>query len=380
MSPARRDPAPVPSRRATAFVRARMASPTIRWTAHRPAASSLRGVESSRAPRLGSSGLCLAAGLLLACGDAARPAPAGSASTAQSSSPTAAPSAAPSVAPSGSASPSASLSSAEADEACATYAKALCAKEAACRPVAFTIAHGDPATCEKHVAATCRADLAPDGAGATRETLDACAAARTGSCEALVGELPAPCRPPGPRALGKACGHSAECASGFCDREVGKPCGTCASLPTAHQPCQRGVLCDFGLGCGAGLCLPKVPEHEACTSTATCQAPLRCVKHECAAPGKAGDRCDVHDDGSPSCDEGAGLVCRSGRCAKAKLLEHGARCDKDGVCTAGEQCGRKGVCEPPAKAGDPCSPAGPFCAAPAVCAGGVCAAPSSDCR
>lgn len=314
--------------------------------------------------------------LLVACGDhggRGAPSAAPSASVAAVATSSSAPIGTPSESARAGASSPATI------EACGRYAAGRCAKEKACFPFRFDTEHASIEACVRAVSATCAAEMAPPKSGATPATLDACLSATTASCDALLAAPPESCHPAGETPTGGPCSRAAECVGGYCDREPDARCGVCAELPKQHEACAKGVLCEYGSSCEGGHCFRRAEAGEPCDASSMCRAPLRCFHHECVAPAKEHEACDDAEVKAPACDEDAGLYCAARTCAPRKRAKLGERCGAAAACVDGRHCGRKGVCEASAKEGDPCSPSGPFCDAPAACTRGICAVPAATC-
>ena len=246
--------------------------------------------------------------------------------------------------------------------ACASLARALCAKADDCAPFANTLVFGGRATCEERLQLDCLGRFAP-GSSATPADTSACADSLSSqSCAAFArGDLGAACAPrPGTAPSGATCLDDRQCASAFCARAADAACGVCAPPTTAGGPCVRG-------SCSAGTVCPKG------TTTATCLVP---------EPGPLGATCTV----SEQCDVGHGLGCNplTGRCIRLALASSGT-CGLDLAAATYNACGASASCSPvlagkcvaAAEDGAPCSnaEAGPPCLPPARCVSGRCSLP-----
>jgi hypothetical protein len=210
--------------------------------------------------------------------------------------------------------PASSMSTAE---ACITYERAVAMRKAECNQ-----STPDPVGAGVYL---CPDLLFSDGSTRTVAGLLACIGDwRAFPCDKIIAGYVPDCVTPGTRMVGQTCALSAQCESLYCIALQGQNgCGVCA--PTAAE----GGACNTMM---ADYCKPGL----SCTS-GKCVAPdLSMVSVTPPAPRKqTGEPCKVFDD-----------------CIEADY------CDG----TPGME-----VCTPFPKAGEPCTPAGSYCAPDAFC-------------
>lgn len=250
-------------------------------------------------------------------------------------------------------------------DACAQFARALCARRFECIPHAFAVGHGfgdafgTENTCVERTSLACASWQALPGTRATAEPLLACAQ-----------ELAAlPCR---------TSTHTLTHSAGGCDLTAGSF--------AAGLGCEQYVQCQSE-ECRAGVCAEPsaeapAPEPGDPCGTGGCGDDLVCFEDLCTPPALEGEPCGPD---LPACAPYAELTCddasvcaphptTSGACgARAGGLEYRA-------CAEGECVGRNdfglGHCQAYAEDGETCEAfAGPACLYPALCVDDRCQVP-----
>jgi hypothetical protein len=259
--------------------------------------------------------------------------------------------------------------SAEAKQACATFASTLCAKLQSCSAFVLGVLYGDTATCEKRIALSCVPSYGAAGTSATP--------AKTRACEQSIGALACPafltadwgaaCKTdPGTIAQGGACGDDAQCATTFCARAPDAACGICQPPTTPGGPCVQSS-CSAGMVCPAGQ--------------STCITPVA---------GKVDDMCTAQEQ----CDLAHAVGCNttSRKCLALTLAQPQGSCGANSivptsyaVCPASGTCSAAlaGKCSAAAADGEACSTAdtGAHCVPPARCISSKCLVPDpTTCR
>lgn len=219
---------------------------------------------------------------------------------------------------------------------CASQATAFCTRYEECDSNRFIGAYENMSICVEVTTAACETP----SAAAPRPTDPAtCAAARAGSCAAILGfagEMPAACLPgPGDRNRDQACGYDSQCGmegdarlycrgvtnpacedgncyqptfnGSSCNDSVFDPCDTLAGYSCVHSFAQREMMgtpawnqqkcemvqygaagadcfedtekqCGFGLICMNETCMPTAPEGATCNPSASlCETGLACI-------------------------------------------------------------------------------------------------------
>jgi hypothetical protein len=295
--------------------------------------------------------------------------------------------------------------------ACTEAALATCALMARCSPHNLAENYGVEDTCITRQTISCEISLLAPGTGKTLAETTMCAVAE--GAESCTDDLnlapPGACRQQvGHGGTGSACGHSAQCASGFCAIEPQNDCGTCQLAPTVGASCASLTSCGQGLDCMTDTCVAYVTEMgEACSPTAPCGAGLACVMQGSATSGvceseaeTVGATCDPTGAG---CDRNVNLWCVNdptlpdfGTCQPVAYAMPGSPCYVvNGVqtyCALGTCVpngdGSGATCVGRAGDGEPCnSVSGPACISPSRCVGtevdggtsGLCQLPAEAC-
>jgi hypothetical protein len=264
-------------------------------------------------------------------------------------------------------------------QACAAYARSVCAKLAACSPAQMRADFGDMAGCAARKALGCSTGAGAPGAQISAQVLMACASELgTAACDAFATRGVGSCLLRGTRGDGDACASDFQCGSGFCKRTRGVNCGSCTPLGRANSPCLESIECGPGLECSAtGLCVAPSAAGMPCSDAQPCKVGTYCAGQACAAQVEAaGAACQ----GRNSCAAERGLVCSQNACAAVTFSRPGQACGGPGIllCEASGDCllgqGDMGVCSMVAQDGQSCA-AGQSCLAPAECISGICDVP-----
>jgi hypothetical protein len=297
-----------------------------------------------------------------------------------------------------------------AEQACDSYAQALCDKLQSCLGVFVTVAWGDAATCKTRYVPKCLDAFKATGTAAQPADLAACGdAAKSASCEALLNnDPPTACTPKkGSVDNGAPCGDDGQCKSGFCGfDDTKRVCGVCGGAPTAGASCADGKKCGRGLVCATnGKCAAPAAEGATCSDTTPCQANLSCTAGKCAKKlTTEGAACS---DTTPECDGTQGLFCVQAKCQKVTFAAEGMPCGAKidtstmpakitslTLCKAGGWCKGydpaksklEGTCTKASADGESCGtdtvdPRNPPCVAPALCLANKCTYPlPSSCK
>jgi hypothetical protein len=277
--------------------------------------------------------------------------------------------------------PSGSTGGGTQTDVCASYATNYCNRLAACSTYRLGTLFGDVDGCIARMKPICATVLQAPGTGLDAATYGACATAySTASCDDLLlaGWKPPACKATGTLAEGAACGHNAQCASGYCKVGYTQVCGTCTPLVASGGSCTRSEDCQEGLGCvSPGMCGAVAPLGAGCR-TIPCDPRLVCINLICERRLTLDAACVPQDFGI--CDLDTGLYCDSAtmRCAATTLAPNGASCTGGvGVvaCIAGGcGVGTPRVCEPATADGAACNSELP-CRYPAICVSAVCRVP-----
>lgn len=275
-----------------------------------------------------------------------------------------------------------------AEAACASHAKAQCARAKACGEFLFGAMWGDAATCEARVSLGCVDKLSESGVTWKPEGLMSCAdSLAAASCDDLaLGILPAACAPtPGTLSATDSCVHDEQCSTGFCKKGSFGACGSCAERAKAGASCSRGSDCAAGLLCANRSCRAPAAQGQSCSTSRPCSPGLVCNGGTCAKGAPAGSSCAETPTSPDPCDRASGVFCSSllMQCSAAKVVASGESCNPFfDVCAAGGTCdgfGNSGSCRPPPREGDSCtvSGSGAGCFAPSVCELGKCVVPTA---
>lgn len=273
------------------------------------------------------------------------------------------------------------------NEGCEELGKAICTKRIECSAFAAKVDGPNFEVCKTLVAADCELSTkVPDGQW-TQDAARACAQNYPAlSCDdALTGNIPMLCRPPGNRPVGAACGDGFQCQSLLCNRTSSTACGTCVALPKLGEACTSA--CDFGSQCSRGVCSPYRALGEACDADFECLPSLSCMTGLCKAPmlgGACGAEWECSFDALQYCDSGT-LSCQPFPIAFSKIGESCGNgsdqivlCPRDAYCrTMGSQA--FGICTALPVEGQACAITGSgvnvrqLCRSPYTCINGSCA-------
>ena len=259
----------------------------------------------------------------------------------------------------------------DAQQACAAFADAYCAKLQSCSTFVMSVAYGDLATCKARWVLNCTPNFGAPGTSATPARTNTCAQSIGAlSCTTfLSGDLGTACAvAPGTVAQGGACGDDAQCASTFCARVPTAVCGTCQPVTMAGDPCVQSSC--------------SVSTNTVCPAGKT-----TCVK---PVAGKVGDSCVGHEQ----CDVGHQVGCNptNSKCIALTLATSGGTCGADSiiptsvaVCPASGTCSSSlgGKCSAVGMDGASCSTSdtGTHCMPPARCVASKCTLPNpTTCR
>jgi hypothetical protein len=273
--------------------------------------------------------------------------------------------------------PSGSKSGTQTD-GCAAYATNYCNRLATCSPFLIQVQFGDVASCVARMQPLCGARMQAQGSGLGAAQVQACADAYpSAACEKviLVGWQPDACAVKGTLADGAACGHGAQCVSGYCRTPFTQVCGACTPLVPLGGGCSRIEDCAAPYAClNSGTCGALTPRGGGCRTT-PCELDLECINLVCDSSPGAGAACE---NGIYDCTDRLGLYCEptTMRCTAETVVPTGGSCATGAVI-----CGSSGSCNPdtqicdaPVDDGAACDSTG-RCRYPAVCVAGVCKAP-----
>ena len=279
--------------------------------------------------------------------------------------------------------------------ACTASSTATCGLQTRCNPAAQSTDYGDAGSCITRQFLACKDDfLAPNTAVSAAHTSGCAMAVIAESCaDSLNLTPPSACQQAvGTGAIGSACSHPAECASGFCAVAPQSTCGMCQAVPSAGDSCLELTNCGQLLECLKGTCvLPTPTAGGSCGAAQPCGAGLSCVGASDAGTGlcqtagtTVGASCDPTLQSSGGCDTELGLYC----VAKASLATY-QTCQQAVFTGSGMPCGRiagvqnscsDGTCVKQGDAGSVCvgraaddascnTITGPDCMSPARCTG-----------
>jgi hypothetical protein len=271
-----------------------------------------------------------------------------------------------------------------AEAACASFAKARCAKAKSCSTFAFAATWGDDSTCESRLLLGCTEKLDAPGVTWKPEGLDACASALPdASCDDLTLDvLPSECIPSaGTFETKEACAFGEQCSTGFCKKGSFGACGSCAEPGKENAYCSRGTDCGPGLLCAGGSCRVPSQQGQLCSSSRPCSPGLVCDGGSCTKGLPAGSPCAESPYDPDPCDHASGVVCSAliMQCQAATVIAIGDSCNPySDLCAAGGRCSYS-ECVAPPDTGDSCtvSGSGAGCFAPSVCENGKCVLPSA---
>ena len=167
-------------------------------------------------------------------------------------------------------------------QACAEYAKTLCAKFQTCEPAAWLVNPGASA-CEPENQARCLDTVRAPHSGYTPSVVSACAAAIGAATCADDYPNPPACNPHGGTIqTGGACGDDWQCASGWCSITTPGPCGLCVDRVAKGGACPLGGGCTDGLFCqpgatgGVDSCQSPIPLGGTCIAGQHCSGNAYC--------------------------------------------------------------------------------------------------------
>lgn len=272
------------------------------------------------------------------------------------------------------------------DQACSSFAAAVCGRMQACTPYLLQGVYGDAKACAGRSALQCKPLLAAPGSQATTAQIDACARAISleGCDEALDNPQPSACDIGGALAEGAACAAGQQCQTGYCKTSPGGVCGTCVKRVGSRYACVADGDCVAGLVCDRGACAAPGGADSPCGGgLPPCSRALTCISGTCRKPSPVGARCASPTD----CDGNQGGYCNvlTRECAQIQTTTANQPCGalRNTLvgCSAGAECLR-GKCVPPAADGASCDAQnGPGCLLPARCVSGKClVADPSSCR
>lgn len=274
-------------------------------------------------------------------------------------------------------------------DACAAYAKAICAGTGQCIPFLMTTIYGAVDACEPRYELYCNAFASAPGTSWTPGGVQACAGALAASaCPDFVkgilrGTLPE-CKPlSGKLPTGAPCIDSGQCSGGYCDNDDPDLCGVCSTLSGQGEPCTSFVDCKPGLMCDGSACVTAGLEGDPCAiGTTYCDFPLLCYNGKCGPGAVAGAMCDPMFS---ACNYLDGVFCdaQTTTCKKFMFAAEGGECGYSSgesyQCTASAGCQYSAApphCVPPAPDGGACKVGEPpGCVPPAICFKDACTLP-----
>jgi hypothetical protein len=278
------------------------------------------------------------------------------------------------------------------EAACASYSKAHCAHDLACRVREFRTAYGALDVCVARTARICADEVTSGGSTITLVALTGCAEAlmRT-ACPAGVLKPIAACAFAGKLTEGTGCRYASQCQSGYCERNS-TWCGVCRGQVGIGAPCKSQLACagDSVVCTNELKCAAQIAEGGVCkTSNFDCALDLVCnPSNVCQKTAMAAGACRSAGDCAPEsplgcANKGAGMVC-----TPVTFAGYGEPCNDatPAVCTGMGDCrasdgtlARAGTCSPPAPDGQTCdltSDTGRGCLQPSLCVNGVCEFPA----
>jgi hypothetical protein len=279
-------------------------------------------------------------------------------------------------------------------EACSTYAAAICSRQTECVPFVTEVFYGEEPVCSARFEIYCSAFAKAPGTSWTPDGILTCASAVVNaSCGELVkgilrGSLPECQPPPGALADGAPCIDSGQCQNGYCNNDELDQCGVCTGFAgegvecNTFQDCKLGLTCDLTIG----KCVVAGSEGAACAPGQTlCEPPLVCHNGTCGAGAMLGEMCDPMFS---ACAFPKGHYCdpQTNSCnafGMAKDFENcgyimgtSFQCAASGTCSFGAAASK---CIPHASDGAACDlQKGIGCMPPAICFNGVCTPPAPD--
>jgi hypothetical protein len=170
--------------------------------------------------------------------------------------------------------------------ACASWAKAVCARESFCDetdPVQWT----SPEQCVARSTLICEVIATDPNVAFDANKIANCTYSM--DCSTPARDLPIDCLSPGRSPPGAACVFHEACSSGFCDSTI-SVCGVCAGEPTPCG-CSDGAVCTGVNPDGGAMC------EDASAVGGACMFPLQCTASYCS----------LGSDGRGTCVPFAGL-------------------------------------------------------------------------
>lgn len=247
------------------------------------------------------------------------------------------------------------------DDACASFAAALCEHVETCAPFVFGVTYGDQATCQERLGVRCKEPTTLDGANIVAADIEACTDAYAArSCEDVFAGPPAICRVAGDKANGATCSAAAQCLGSLCERPAEGECGECATILNEGDPCAAAPeRCDDGLFCNASdVCEAYAASGAACSAEKPCKAGLSCDAGTCGALEPEGADCSL----GQVCDITVGGFCSlDGNCHTFLVAALGQACGFDQgtgdftLCEADAFCAETEVCTARPKEGQACT-------------------------
>jgi hypothetical protein len=251
-----------------------------------------------------------------------------------------------------------------AEDACAKFAEAQCAKLQSCSNAVvadgvtilrnYDSLNQGAYSCLTRVKNDCTSRLKAPGNGNNPTLTEQCAAAyATLSCQDFFDNVPAAgCAPAGPRANGQSCVVAGQCTSAYCSGNKTAVCGICDDPPAAGSSCvDTGCAHDQICNSSSQVCQDNIGAGVACdgadASQINCASGLTCsgtVGSKTCVAGGATEGAACGGTG-PGCLRFQGLACEglagSKVCTKVNLVGDGQPCGTlaDGTradCLAGE--------------------------------------------
>jgi hypothetical protein len=252
-------------------------------------------------------------------------------------------------------------------EICAEYARRDCDDYARCLPLYMATAIGTYAQCLEQSKAECARLGSLPGTAWTLPKLLACA--KSYEMRSCTDYAPSPACVTGPGTLPNegSCQSNAQCASGYCWKEISEECGVCRDKMPDGAACGRDRHCQSDT-CTALTCRPRLKEGDACAGLTDCPIELVCDAGTCQKPKWAPLRAAC-DGWVTQCD--GDNACENDVCVTPKIAEIGQSC-------AADSSGRLIYCRASDCEGDVCTARGALgttcgsCANGAICAKGTC--------
>lgn len=289
-----------------------------------------------------------------------------------------------------------------ADQACADFAAAQCAKLDQCIVNGTTSRYGGVGICQSRQTQACLTRLAAPDTGNNPTDVELCAQQLpTASCGDFdLGNVPECLAKVGGRADGQRCTFPGQCQSSNCAIATGTNCGTCAEANQPGNSC-ADASCSHGFVCvkDTQQCQLRGTSSSTCDAAHPCGAGLSCVTASGAQSGtcesagsSVGTPCDPQRQTAAACDPNLGLYCdgTTGSCLAVTYAVAGGQCGfvrpivvdctNDSTCF-GAQGQTPGRCVANVADGMPCdTQAGPSCLPPAQCVTGSASATAGTCQ